>query len=363
MTLQPGSSRRYLYMDFLRVLACFLVIVNHTNSLVFLGATPGSATWGVSLTWYYVSKTAVTLFVMVSGACLLSKEDSYRRILQRVVRMLLVLILFSYGYYLLKLLKAHELWPQAFDLWRFFRSIWQIRISDSLWYLYFYIGLLLMLPFCQRLAKSMKKTDFHYLLGLTFGIYLVWPMVTHYVPALALPEFFDLSLFPMFIGLFFAGHYIHAHITPKRWYIPICGAVVICAPLIATGLTWLETLRIPPDSRYLFMDERTTPALPVVLCAVAMMILAKTCFALWEERGKGLSPKAAHRLAALGACSFTIFLLQDCLIVETRHTLFPFLCSMMHPFLAAILWEIIVFSTLVPVAWLLKKIPFLKKLL
>lgn len=45
--------------DILRILACFLVIVNHTNSEVFLGMNP-SLTWALSLAYFYFSKIAGT---------------------------------------------------------------------------------------------------------------------------------------------------------------------------------------------------------------------------------------------------------------------------------------------------------------
>ena len=41
---------RYNFIDVLRVIACFLVIVNHTNSWIFLNLTP-SPTWYASLTF------------------------------------------------------------------------------------------------------------------------------------------------------------------------------------------------------------------------------------------------------------------------------------------------------------------------
>ncbi|MCE5342834.1 MAG: acyltransferase family protein, partial [Eubacteriales bacterium] len=186
---------RYAYLDFLRILAAFLVIVNHTNSLVFKNLIPADTTWWFSIAWYYGSKIAVPLFVMVSGACLLPKQDSYRKALGRFARVLAVLVLFSYLYYLVNLWQAGWAWRAALNIPAFLGSIWAQRITDSFWYLYFYLGLMVMLPFLQRMATTMRKRDLEAFMAVSFAAFSFWPLLTHYVPALALPQYFDLPLF------------------------------------------------------------------------------------------------------------------------------------------------------------------------
>ena len=50
-------------------------------------------------------------------------------------------------------------------------------------------------------------------------------------------------------------------------------------------------------------------------------------------------------------------------IIETRHRVFDPLRSMMNPLLAALIWEAGVFLFTLAVAWVLKRIPLLNKLL
>lgn len=70
---------RETFLDLLRIIACFLVIVNHTNSVIFLGSSPDSLDWYVSLTYFFISKIAVPIFFMISGYLLLKKEDNYKK--------------------------------------------------------------------------------------------------------------------------------------------------------------------------------------------------------------------------------------------------------------------------------------------
>lgn len=77
-----NTETRKVYIEFLRIAAAFLVIVNHTNSRIFLRLSP-SPTWLCSLTYFFVCKTAVPLFLFIMGALLLLLP-----ILQRLVKAL-----------------------------------------------------------------------------------------------------------------------------------------------------------------------------------------------------------------------------------------------------------------------------------
>lgn len=352
----PSENKRIAYLDFLRILAAFLVVVNHTNSYVFKALGPENGAWWLSVLWYYVSKTAVPLFVMVSGACLLDRTDGYGKIAWRFFRALLALLLASYAYYLYDAWVFYGLWPRAADLGTFLGKVWRNEISDGFWYLYFYLGMTLTLPFWQRTARGMGKGDCRYLLALTFGVSAAWPLLSHYLPGAALPEYFGLPMLCGYVGLFFAGHYIKEYGTCKKTsaigaLIALAGALTLCL-----ALTRLEVARVGIDGKYWFMDDRAAPSLLVILSALAIMLLAKC--ALGEGRqasGRGLKE--------LGGCAFGVYLVQDLLVAESKARLFEPLCQTMNWFVAALLWEAAVFLAALCVAWLLKRIPGLRKIL
>ncbi len=347
---------RYAYLDFLRVLAAFLVIVNHTNSYVFKALTPADATWWLSIAWYYLSKIAVPLFVMVSGACLLPVRDTYRRAFGRFLRVLIALILFSYVYYLADLGQTGWSWQKALDIPAFLGSIWAVRIADSFWYLYFYLGLMVMLPFLQRLAGALKKRDIECFIAVSFAVFSLWPLVTHYAPALALPEYFNVPLFGVFLGLFFAGYYLHAYADKINR--TVCWLVVVGSLAASVWLTQVEYGRVAAGEKYWFMDDRTAPSIFTVLCALSVTALVKRAFAVRSPLGAN----AARRWAVLGGCTFGIYLIQELVIVQTRYRVFAPLSAAVNPLLAALIWEVGVFAVTLCVAWLMKKIPLLNKL-
>ena len=354
---RAGASRREGWLDALRVLAAFGVIVNHTNSKVFQALTPQDAQWWLSVGWYYVSKMAVPLFVIVSGACLLPRRDSPRRVLGRMARILGALLLFSYAYYLYDAWVYWGLWPRMSDLGTFLRLVWTQQITDSFWYLYFYLGLMAMLPLLQRLAHALRRRDLLCLLGACFALDGLWPLIAHYVPQLAPPSFFQAPLYTTYIGLFFAGHWVRGLKAPTRRQMLGAGLGLAVSLVVSVALTRIEYGLVAPGEKYWFMDDRLHPALPTVLAAVCAMALFKG----WLARPMG--ERASRALTELGGCAFGVYLVQDWLIAQSRYRLFAPLCGVLPAFLSAVLWEIAVFAAALGVAWLLRRMPGLKKLL
>ena len=129
-----AKKKSIVWIEFLRILACFLVIVNHTNSKIFLNAVP-SLGWFVSLTYFFVSKIAVPLFVMISGYLLLGQEDTYKKNYLRILRIIGAWLggsLFYYLYYI-RLGKVG-----TFEIGDFLTRIIREPITASFWYLYMY---------------------------------------------------------------------------------------------------------------------------------------------------------------------------------------------------------------------------------
>jgi surface polysaccharide O-acyltransferase-like enzyme len=348
------ARNRFAYMDFIRIAAVFLVIVNHTNSVVFQAAVPSDITWWVSVVWYYISKMGVPLFVMVSGACLLPRTDTYKKTIQRFLHIGAALVLFSYLYFIVDVVQGYGGIKDALNLLGFFKSIWHAPITDSFWYLYFYLGLMLMLPWLQRLAKAMEKRDLLYLIVVSFTLSAFWPLVTHYVPALMMSGYFSVPLFASYLGIFFAGHYIHAY--AQKISRPLCVTMIVVSIVASTLLTYSEYLAVDGIGQYWFMDERDTPSIFVILSALAVMMLLKSV--LYDPK-----KKTKDALYMLGGCAFGIYLVQDFIIEQTRFRLFVPFSRSINPFAAALLWEIGIFAVALFIIWLIRKLPQIKKLI
>ena len=352
-----SERKREIWLDALRFLAAFLVIVNHTNSGVFMASDPTHITWWGSILWYYVSKTAVPIYVMVSGACLLPKKDSLRKAAGRFVRILAVLLIFSYAYFLHDAWAHYGLWPRMANLRLFFSQVRTQQIADSFWYLYFYLGLMLMLPFLQRMCSAMTRAETSWLIAACMLFGGGWPLLVHYIPALELPGYFDVPLFSGLLGLFFAGHWLRTAKLPTKAQALGAGVIFVVTMLISGGLTCLEWMRVAPGEKYWFMDERTQPALLIMLGAMALCVLARGLLSVSPTR------RAQRVWTELGGCSFGIYLLQEWLILQTKTSLYLPLQQWLPAIPAVILWELAVLVLALCAAWIMRRIPGLRSLL
>lgn len=351
---QPVVKKRELWLDALRIASAFLVIVNHTNSDVFQASDPSSLTWWASIVWYVICKLAVPAFMMISGACLLGRQDSLRKCLGRFCRMMGALLLFSYLYFLHDAWVNYGLWPRMFQLDVFFQKVWTLQIADSFWYLYFYAGLMLALPFLQRLVLALQKRELGVLTGLCILFGMIWPMLSELWPSLALPKYIDLSLFGGMTGLLLLGLLIRRMGEPTRKHMIVSGMVFVFSVLASVAcLRW----QYQPETKYwVFMDNRMQPSPFVAVSAASLMILFRGWFRRIQHK------KSQWLWTELGGCAFGIYLLQQWVIAQTEFRLYAPLCQVLPVFPALLVWEIAVFVICLIAALVMRRIPLLKKL-
>lgn len=112
-----------------------------------LGEVSGTS-YVVSVVWNSVSRVAVPIFFMMSGALLLSKPIDIRKSLKRVGRTMVTLLLWSGIYYIWNLLYRDRLYDLS--------MIIEEPVKKHLWFLYAIIGLYLMVPFIQTMVQNLS---------------------------------------------------------------------------------------------------------------------------------------------------------------------------------------------------------------
>ena len=346
-------KKREVWLDVLRFLAAFLVIVNHTNDAYQMTA-PVQGSWWLSIAWYVISKMGVPIYVMISGACLLGREDSYRKCLARFARIMGALVVFSYLHFLHSAWLEGTLRQNALRLDLFGAKLLDQSINDAYWYLYFYAGLMLMLPLLQRLSRAMTQRDLRYLTGMCLGFGMLWPMLAQLFPALAMPEYFRPALFSAMIGLFFLGWQLRQKPVPCARQCALCVPVLIACTALSLALL---RLRYAQNVKYwLFMDDRQQPTPMVVCSAVCVMLLIRRLF-------QHTSSQRMNRLwCELGQCSFGIYLVHQCLINQTEFAIYQRLWSYMPAFFAGIVWELAVLGLSLAAAFVLRRTPAIRRL-
>lgn len=348
------SERNYVF-DLLRIFACFMVIINHTNSWIFTQYFP-SPSGKVSLGLFFISKTGVPIFLMISGALLLGKRDSYRVAYgKRAFRMVVDIVVFSL---LTKCLIEENL--SAFSL-EFLRSLINEPCIVAYWYLYTYLSLMLMLPFFQRMVAGMSKKDFGVLLGVLFLFKQILPFLSVLEIPVSTSSFFNTNFFSGAIFYFLLGYFITHYFVDwvksdkKRMRNIIVGSVV----LFVTGilLCWYMTSLEYYQDGYFTLVLDNVYNFPITVYSTALFV-----FALLIFNGCRMPEKLSGFICVVGQATFGVYLIHNAVIYRTRWILKD-LCANMNDLLAVLIMDILIFTFCTIIIVLVRKIRIMKKIL
>lgn len=347
--------KRLLHLDLLRIIAIFFVIFNHTSSRGYLlfADRMDSVLYFPYMAVSVLCKVAVPIFFMISGALLLPKQETLAELFsKRILRMVVILVLISVPYYVW----LHS--SQGLDLPNFFTYIYCNSASTSLWYLYSYIALLLMMPFLRSMVKGMKEKDFLYLI-------VGYVLVSGVIPCLEfclwktdmpLHKSFDPVLF-MTPNIFYAlvGYYLE-HVLDLGKISRKClllGAVLCVVTLgITCFFTHCQAQMLgdcDTEQQELFFN--------CFICFPAMMlyvIMKQACNKVRNERIQKLLP-------IYGDAVFGIYLIEKFARALTG-AVYVVVQPILGSFTASIFWVFASFSLSFLVVFILKHTPIIKKI-
>lgn len=168
------DKEKTVYLEICRIIAIFCIMYQHTGGR---GAdawiyTENNWVYMMSLSERIISSIGVPMFWMVSGALLLSKKESWKNVyVKRISRIASALIIFSvirYSY----LCMVENLNGSVGD---FCRRFYTHEIFLPYWFLYEYLGILLVLPFLRKMIQNMTEQEETVLFFLIIG----WNILTN----------------------------------------------------------------------------------------------------------------------------------------------------------------------------------------
>ena len=277
-------AKKEVYIEIIRIIAIILVIFNHTDGyFLYYSNTDNPMTWWFSFTGSVLCRSNVPLFIMITGALLLGKEESIRELYKkRVCRIGAVLVIFSFFYYVISVFRNPE---EAFSFQNFLKGLLNGSIQESFWYLYLYLGLLLMLPLLRKMAASCNNNEFKYLLALQF-VMGTGAGVFSFVTGVEISS--NLYVLNIYVFYLLAGYYLGRRIDmdriSKSWILCTFGLNVLCLfgtyaavrlgchreggynPELLNLLTPLMTLAIFFDIRWLCWKYSVPKKLEKLIC-------------------------------------------------------------------------------------------------
>ena len=354
-------KRRTLYFDVLWVISIFFLIFAFTDGVyAWLDYDVASFPYYVSLFGALFARFPLWLCLMISGAILLDMHESIRIVWgRRILRVVIILVLFSLLYYISNI--AHGTEEEGFSIMKFCRDIYSREIITQFWYLYAYIGFLVCLPFLRPMVKNMRNCDFIYLIMAVFVLSSILPLINTLVhtdrydlnPSMKLNWIMEvIFIYPVM------GYYFH-----HRMSIRSCRKI---APiLLAVDLVWMIfTSHVLANSGVSSGDYYMYPAYHsnvTMLHCVTLFVGAKALFDRPER-------KAWERvIGSLGGCSLGIYLLSPIFLsgkvewITGWHQDIMGDAHRLGRMGKALIWSLIVyFICLIPI-WLIRRIPAARK--
>ncbi len=187
----------YLWADVIRIVAIFGVVMVHTIFLPVLGFENLG-----SMLIFSLARTCVPLFVMLSGALLLSKQESYRDFFSKRFNALILPWIFWVSLYTVaQIVVTHPI--NVFEIVPMFLSRLQ-----SFWFLPLVALLYLLTPPLRTFIKFATTKDIFYVVILWFLGVSLFPYLLH---SPAFPLSIDTGIVRQtlqFVGFYLLGHLI-----------------------------------------------------------------------------------------------------------------------------------------------------------
>lgn len=352
----PGVGGRKVYIDFLRIIAIYMVLFNHTETNGFMLFTEARES---ALYWFYLFnsifiKVAVPLFYMVSGALLLNRDEPIRKILKdRVLKYAIVLLVSSLLAYVYSCLRK---FPRDMSLDVFLKAFFTSELSVALWYLYAYLAFLLMLPFLRKMARGMTNKEFMWLLMMytvinLLGIidFLLWKGEARFNGRFS----FFINTAYVFYPLM--GYFLEHRLEEKDYNAKTLAeltalsivSIGICCVMTHYRSTLLDAWN-EGNSQTFFNTLIFVPAITVYYAAK-----------MWFMHHR-IGERAKHVLSVLGDCTFGLFLIEYLCRFETM-PIFNSLRPIIHPLPACWVWIAAACALGVAITYFVKKIPGVNK--
>lgn len=220
-------SNHHYPLDYLRVLACLMVVFMHAP-------LPNEHANGLFLsTLSYFTAPCIGLFFMVSGSLLLPiKTDALSFIKKRLSKVVIPTLFWSAFYIIANIIKGDEV-----PLMKVWSILFSAQGNPVLWFMYTLIGLYLLAPILSRWLQAASQKELELYLGI-WGISLCYPILAPFIE-LNTGNTGILYYFTGYAGYFVLGYYLKQYPQRLPWKVLLPALLVsIIAPVWCKVMQW-----------------------------------------------------------------------------------------------------------------------------
>jgi len=347
------NQNRVFYIDVLKTIAIFAVILIHiSGSSFYLYSTINIKSWLVSDIVDSFCRWGVPVLLMASGAMLLNRERLDERpsefFKKRLRKVLIPFLFWSLIYFLwvqrnsLDQINLHVLLEGV-------KTFLQGGVYYHLYFLYYLLGLYIVIPIIRVFLKSATRKDLNYFLILWFIGNAAYPSISQYFGInIGVPIYIVTG----FVGYYIIGFYITNYEIRKifKWIVYALGIIGLLG--IAIG-TYILTKRsgIPDESLYSYLSPF------VIFSSVAVMLFVKSV--KWEKIINNKN-KTVSIITEISAASFGVYLIHP--IILEMLSKYGINSSYIHPLIGTGVTFILVFLISFLIISLIRRIPIFKKI-
>lgn len=292
------TEKRDAGLDAVRTMAIAMVITIHiAGSSMYLPV--GSADWWGATFWSVVARPAVPLFFMCSGALMLGRDISLKRLYgHNMARIIVAMLVWALGYQLVDLF-SNQLNPTG--LWSAVKNTLTFNHEFHFYYLHILILVYAFIPITRVFVRSASRRDLEYLLIFWLITGILFPLLQSFPPfslIYTVGLWYKMNMAYSAIGFGVLGWYLKRYggeLAP-RWYV-LAWAMGLAVTFGGTAVFSLRGGAL--DERFL---EGMSPG---------PMLMALGLFGLMANWEKWPAPvvRVSRRLARSAFCVYLIHVL------------------------------------------------------
>ena len=205
--------QRTIYFDYLRVIACFAVVVLHISTTrEFYDCTEPTIEWNVMNIYDSATRFCVPIFLMISGALFLNpdKKLSLRKL---------------YTHNILRVITAFCFWSFIYACYDYLPTEGPSFLTIILlghfhmWFLWLIVGLYMLVPILRKVVENRRVMEYFLLLSFVFSFVVpfIFELTKIFIPTLTsiveIGEMYcnnlRLQMLSAFTFYFILGYYLH----------------------------------------------------------------------------------------------------------------------------------------------------------
>lgn len=167
--------KRKTYLDVLRIMACLLVMYNHTGCYWSFKTIPPYRNVPL-IAIASIGKVNVSMFFLISGVLMIGRELSWKKWVDRIMKASCALVICTLSLFTLHFLTLGAVYDVEIIL-RGVISGKDVPWGVHLWFLYSYIGYLISLPLLNLIGNQMETKHFYLLFVIHSVFATIFPLI------------------------------------------------------------------------------------------------------------------------------------------------------------------------------------------